>query len=417
MRAGDVNRQALDQHSLQNLASFKLQAEAKAKELDFIAKKSDIQRQQGVIEAERLKLEELKQQKLVAKEFADAVAPAAKEAIEKAKLHYPEKVEPLQNGFIAVKSLLLAGDLKGADEQYNTTMNLLPEEWQEEMEEKVKKLSFSRAAALGVGAESIKELNKHEKESGGTGLYEMGPNGEQVYLSARDLQERKMKDAVIQSEIGSRNAQAESNLAQARYYDDGRPKPVDPNKGQASQQFKLGMVQKAKEAAAYFSKGAATSTEDAAKAPEHAANLAMFGIDPKDTAAINSLITEPLSQSMQRLDRMLSGPAGGEAAAGGAASVGASASGSSVARPPAPPSQRAPQGDPAGGSNFTRDKMLANISALRAPRANLESTRKALLEIASKSPDPVVKRAVMEAVKQGSKKELVDTLEYLLKQP
>jgi hypothetical protein len=208
-KAGDIQRGALDKASQANIENFKLQVEAKAKELDFLGKKSDIQKQQLVIEQEAMKLEDLKLKRVVAQEWGKEMAPVMSEMIAKAQNMYPDKVDALKRGFLTAQSKLASGDLEGAEAQFNLTIQDLPSEWQKKVHEDMVKTTVHAANKFKIGLETIQnpELQNLAKTLGLT--FEMNEKGEPVVISQRELQERQLKDELTRSNITQNYAQAD----------------------------------------------------------------------------------------------------------------------------------------------------------------------------------------------------------------
>ena len=128
--SGDIRRGALDKASLENVNAFKLQVEAKAKELDFISKKSDIQKQQMQMEAEAMKLEDLKLKRQVAIQWGKEMAPVMSNTLKKtAAMYGPGKADSTKAGFLNAQAQLALGDIDGATLLYEATIKDLPFEW------------------------------------------------------------------------------------------------------------------------------------------------------------------------------------------------------------------------------------------------------------------------------------------------
>lgn len=220
-QAGQIQSQMLDKYSAQNIANYKLQVEAKAKELDFISKKSDIAKQQMVMEAEQMKLDSLKQTKAIAAEFGRQMAPVAAETLAKARELYPDKVDGIQRGFLTAQALLAQGDLAGADAQYDTTMQQLPSEWRKDMEEKMFKQTIAAATKFGMGLEAAQEMAKNPDFIALGLSFEVGQDGTPQVITQRELQERKLKDEYLKSQTANMYANAAESRARGDYYASG----------------------------------------------------------------------------------------------------------------------------------------------------------------------------------------------------
>lgn len=213
-RSGGIQRAALDQYSTANANAFKMKVDAEAKKLDMISKMSDIQRQSYVIEAEKMKLDELHDQKAVAVEFGNEMAPVMADLLKKTAMMYPDKVGVVKAKLLVAKEKLASGDLAGADIAFENAKMELPTEWHAEMEEQMTRKALEAAGNRDMAFDLASDPNYVAKVKAIGGTIEAGPNGVPTFVSAHELAQRQLETAKI-------NAQIESERAQANYYNQG----------------------------------------------------------------------------------------------------------------------------------------------------------------------------------------------------
>ena len=205
--SGGIRRGALDKASQDNVNAFKLQVEAKAKELDFLSKKSDIAKQQMQIEAEQMKLEELKLKRQVAVQFGKEMAPVAAEALQKAQSMYPDKVDSVKQMFLAAQAKLAEGDIDGASARFDLAMMELPSEWAKEAHEKMLKATVEASNKFGIGLEMAKnpELVGAVKAAGGR--IDIGDDGMPKVVTKQEIEIEKLRKQQLEASIAAERAQ------------------------------------------------------------------------------------------------------------------------------------------------------------------------------------------------------------------
>lgn len=206
--SGDIRRGALDKASQENVNAFKLQVEAKAKELDFLSKKSDIAKQQMQIEAEQMKLEELKLKRQVAVQFGKEMAPVAADALAKAAQLYPDKVDSVKQMFLAAQAKLAEGDVDGATARFDLAMAELPSEWAKDAHEKMLKATVEASNKFGIGLEMAKNPELVNAVRAAGGRIDIGDNGEPKVVTKQEIEMENLRKQQLQASIASENAQA-----------------------------------------------------------------------------------------------------------------------------------------------------------------------------------------------------------------
>ncbi len=215
--SGGIRRGALDKASQENVNAFKLQVEAKAKELDFISKKSDIERQQMQIEAEQMKLEDLKLKRQVSVQFGKEMAPVAADLLKRAENQFPGKVNTLKGMFLAAQSKLAEGDVEGANGIFDAALIELPSDWAKDTHEKMLKATLLAANKWGIGVETAKSPEFLAAVAASEGEVEWGADGMPTILSKNDVEIRNLRKRQQQASI-------ESERAQAAMYGNQQPK-------------------------------------------------------------------------------------------------------------------------------------------------------------------------------------------------
>lgn len=205
--SGDIRRGALDKASQENVNAFKLQVEAKAKELDFISKKSDIARQQMQIEADQMKLEELKLKRQVAVQFGREMAPVAAEALDKAAKLYPDKVDGVKQMFLAAQAKLAEGDIDGASARFDLAMAELPSEWAKDAHERMLKATVEASNKFGIGLEMAKNPDLVNAVKAAGGRIDIGDNGEPKVVTKQEIEIENLRKQQIQASIAAERAQ------------------------------------------------------------------------------------------------------------------------------------------------------------------------------------------------------------------
>lgn len=206
--SGGIRRGALDKASQENVNAFKLQVEAKAKELDFISKKSDIERQQMQIEAEQMKLEDLKLKRQVAVEFGKEMAPVVSETLAKAANMYPDKVDGVKKMFLAAQAKLAEGDIDGANARYDLAMVELPNEWAKDAHERMLKATVEASNKFGIGLQMAKDPALVQAVQAAGGRIDIGDNGEPKVVTKQEIEVENLRRQQIQASIAAENAQA-----------------------------------------------------------------------------------------------------------------------------------------------------------------------------------------------------------------
>lgn len=208
--SGGIRRGALDKASQENVNAFKLQVEAKAKELDFISKKSDIERQQMQIEAEQMKLEDLKLKRQVSVQFGKEMAPVAADLLKRAENQFPGKVNTLKGMFLAAQSKLAEGDVEGANGIFDAALIELPSDWAKDTHEKMLKATLSAANKWGIGVETAKSPEFLAAVAASEGEVEWGADGMPTILSKNDVEIRNLRKQQLQEAIASEKARQDS---------------------------------------------------------------------------------------------------------------------------------------------------------------------------------------------------------------
>ena len=206
--SGDIRRGALDKASQENVNAFKLQVEAKAKELDFISKKSDISRQQMQIEAEQMKLEDLKLKRQVAVQFGKEMAPVAAEVLQKAQNMYPDKVDGIKKMFLAAQAKLAEGDIDGANARYDLAMLELPDEWAKDAHERSMKAILEASNRFGIGLKMAKDPALVAAVKAAGGRIDIGDNGEPKVVTKQEIEIENLRRQQLEASIASERAQA-----------------------------------------------------------------------------------------------------------------------------------------------------------------------------------------------------------------
>lgn len=206
--SGGIRRGALDKASQENINAFKLQVEAKAKELDFISKKSDIERQQMTIEAEKMKLEDLKLKRQVAVEFGKEMAPVVSETLAKAANMYPDKVDGVKKMFLAAQAKLAEGDIDGANARYDLAMAELPSEWAKDAHERMLKATVEASNKFGIGLQMAKDPALVQAVQAAGGRIDIGDNGEPRVVTKQEIEIENLRKMQLQASIASEHAQA-----------------------------------------------------------------------------------------------------------------------------------------------------------------------------------------------------------------
>lgn len=208
--SGDIRRGALDKASQENVNAFKLQVEAKAKELDFLSKKSDIAKQQMQIEADQMKLEELKLKRQVAVQFGREMAPVAAEALDKAAKLYPDKVDGVKQMFLAAQAKLAEGDIDGASARFDLAMAELPSEWAKDAHERMLKATVEASNKFGIGLEMAKNPDLVNAVKAAGGRIDIGDNGEPKVVTKQEIEIEALRKMQLQESIASERARQES---------------------------------------------------------------------------------------------------------------------------------------------------------------------------------------------------------------
>jgi len=206
--SGDIRRGALDKASQENVNAFKLQVEAKAKELDFLSKKSDIARQQMQIEADQMKLEDLKLKRQVAVQFGKEMAPIAADVLQKAQNMYPDKVDGVRQMFLAAQAKLAEGDIDGANARYELAMLELPSEWAKKAEEDKLKATLAAANKWGIGLDTAKSPEFLAAVRASEGEVEFGEDGMPRVVSKNEIELRNLRKQQLEASIAAERAQA-----------------------------------------------------------------------------------------------------------------------------------------------------------------------------------------------------------------
>lgn len=208
-RSGGIQRAALDQYSTANANAYKMQMDAQAKKIEMIANMSDIQRQSYVIEAEKMRLEELRDKKAVAAEFGRVMAPVAEDFLRRTSLLYPDQVPQMRAQFLVAKEALASGDLVAADDAFNKATKKYPPEWKREMEEQMLRKTAEAAANQEMIFELASDPNYVARVKAVGGSMEAGPDGRPVFVSAYELSQRQLETAKLNAQIASEREQAD----------------------------------------------------------------------------------------------------------------------------------------------------------------------------------------------------------------
>jgi len=206
--SGDIRRGALDKASLENMNAFKLQVEAKAKELDFISKKSDIQKQQMQMEAEAMKLEDLKLKRQVAIQWGKEMAPVMSNTLKKtAAMYGPEKADSTKAGFLNAQAKLALGDIDGATMVYEATIKDLPFEWQKQAHEDMLKATQLAANKVGIGLETAKLPDFVSAVTAAQGRIDIGDDGMPKVVTKSEIEIENLRKQQLQASIAAERAQ------------------------------------------------------------------------------------------------------------------------------------------------------------------------------------------------------------------
>lgn len=209
--SGDIRRGALDKASLENVNAFKLQVEAKAKELDFISKKSDIQKQEMQMEAEAMKLEDLKLKRQVAIQWGKEMAPVMSQTLQKTAAAYgPEKAQDIKAGFISAQTKLALGDVDGAQEIYNRTIMELPGEWAQKAHEDMIKATLVASNKFQVGDALANDPAYVQMVTESGGRIERGDDGMPHIVTKSEIEIENLRKAQLQEQIASERARQAS---------------------------------------------------------------------------------------------------------------------------------------------------------------------------------------------------------------
>ena len=209
--SGDIRRGALDKASLENVNAFKLQVEAKAKELDFISKKSEIQKQEMQMEAEAMKLEDLKLKRQVAIQWGKEMAPVMSQTLQKTAAAYGlAKANDIKSGFIGAQTKLALGDVEGAQEVYKRTIMELPGEWAKKAHEDMIKATLVASNKFQVGDALAKSPAFLQMVAESEGRIERGDDGMPHVVTKSEIEVENLKRQVLQEQIASERARQAS---------------------------------------------------------------------------------------------------------------------------------------------------------------------------------------------------------------
>lgn len=209
--SGDIRRNALDKASLDNVNAFKLQVEAKAKELDFISKKTDIQKQQMAIDAEAMKLEDLKLKRKVAIQWGKEMAPVMSETLKKtAEAYGTDKADTIRAGFINAQSKLALGDVDGAQKIYDETIMELPHEWADKAHEDMLKASIVAANKFELGDHIVNDPAFMKMVADTGARVERDVDGMPKLVTKSEIEIENLRKLALQEQIASERARAAS---------------------------------------------------------------------------------------------------------------------------------------------------------------------------------------------------------------
>lgn len=402
MQSGQIRDQVLDKYSAQNIADYKLRVEAEAKKLDFIGKMSDVQRQQGVIEAEKMKLDQLHTTRKIASQFAQEMEPVVARTLQQARELYPDKVEAIKSKFLAAKEQLNLGNMEEADKMFEMAANELPVNMQAKIKEDIIQQTFTAATKFGMGAELMNDPSFRATAQAAGMTIEMGPDGIPKLLTQQDLTEREMRNQLIQSQIAAQRANAAQSYATADYYRNGGS-GGGQQKGALNQNQVMGYVDAFDQAVATLLNPPVDSTTDAAQRARNEAIAAVskIGIDnPGDIVKLQNWLKMNPNDKAAFIKSMASGT-GMSLASGG--SGGKVLAGPVPSYPPQNWNQGAPQASPQGrpgGANVAATR--ANARALAAqPDLTIDEAKRELARIAGVSKDPMAVKASLAAIRDG----------------
>jgi len=288
--SGDIRRNALDKASLDNVNAFKLQVEAKAKELDFISKKTDIQKQQMAIDAEAMKLEDLKLKRKVAIQWGKEMAPVMSETLKKtAEAYGTDKADTIRAGFINAQSKLALGDVDGAQKIYDETIMELPHEWADKAHEDMLKASIVAANKFELGDHIVNDPAFMKMVADTGARVERDVDGMPKLVTKSEIEIEKLRKLDLQEQIAAERARAASYT-----------NPGGGQKGVLTQDQINARVQKATASASEYlalveSKGGVLEEKDRreiekAKA-EALGDLALFGLADADPVKLRAFVT------------------------------------------------------------------------------------------------------------------------------
>lgn len=383
--SGGIRRGALDKASQENVNAFKLQVEAKAKELDFVSKKSDIARQQLQIEAEQMKLEDLKLKRQVAVEFGKEMAPVVSETLAKAANMYPDKVDGVKKMFLAAQAKLAEGDIDGANARYDLAMAELPNEWAKDAHERMLKATVEASNKFGIGLQMAKDPALVQAVQAAGGRIDIGDNGEPKVVTKQEIEIENLRKMQLQSSIASERAQA------AMY---GNQQP----KGGMNESQLLGKISEIDEAVRQLSVKP-PQVDDAAKQYEINLNLAKWeGI---------------LAQSGVTIDQWKAMKTRDEKAA---ALSGVRPSGAQVGGAVAPPQAGVAAAPAAGNQGQPTNPAAARVGFIKAARLGPEQKDAAIQALVASGDQGVInalKLAAKDPRFAGKKKNVEDLYNYL----
>lgn len=320
--SGDIRRGALDKASLENVNAFKLQVEAKAKELDFISKKTDIQKQQMAIDAEAMKLEDLKLKRQVAIQWGKEMAPVMSETLRKtAEMYGTDKANAVRAGFINAQAKLALGDVDGAQSVYDQTIVDLPHEIANKAEEDMAKASLIAANKYQLGLHLSQDPNFLKIVDKVQGRVEFGDDGMPHLVTKSEIEIENLRKTQIQEQIASERAR------QASYANPGGGVKGTLSQKQINDYIDNG-VKSATQVLNLSKPGGIRLEENKAKDEKELADarggLAPFGLadaTPEEIQRFISMTNEDRAKLLYRSGGAVQGSASPQGGAGGPAPV------------------------------------------------------------------------------------------------